>query len=183
MLDALGPLQQAAQRGELVGQFVQLAAAAADHHAGHLAGQTQHRRIDAPGGGECRGGVEHAWTGHHGVGGGTAGRAGIAKGHVGGGLLMARVDQAQAVGSAREGIEQAIGLHTRQAEHGVDAVTNQAVNDGFTACHAWHGLVLELVGGARWHDGTGGKSRPAMHRWLRCQGCGETLLMGMIVYC
>ena len=102
MLDALGPFQQAAQRGELVGQFVQLAAAAADHHAGHLAGQAQHRRIDAPGGGERGGGVEHAGTRHHGVGGGAAGRAGIAESHVGRGLLMARVDQAQAVGGARE---------------------------------------------------------------------------------
>ena len=83
------------KRGELVGQFVQLAAAAADHHAGHLPGQAQHRRVNAPGGGECGGGVEHARTRHHGVGGGAPGRAGIAEGHVGRGLFMARVDQAQ----------------------------------------------------------------------------------------
>ena len=144
MLDALGPFQQAAQRGELVRQFVQLAAAAADHHAGHLAGQAQHRRVHAPGGGERRGGVEHARARHDGVGRRAPGRAGVAERHVGGGLLVPRVDQAQAVGGAREGVEQAVGLHARQAEHGVDAVAQQAVDDGFSAGHAWHGLVLAV---------------------------------------
>ena len=145
MLDALGPFQQAAQRGELVRQFVQLPAAAADHHAGHLAGQAQHRRIDAPGGRERGGGVEHAGTGHHGIGGRAAGGAGIAESHVGRGLLVAGIDQAQAVGGAREGVEQAVGLHARQPEHGVDAVAQQAVNDRFSAGHAWHGVFLALV--------------------------------------
>ena len=159
VLDALGPFQQAAQRGELVRQFVQLAAAAADHHAGHLAGQAQHRRVHAPGGGERGGGVEHAGTRHHGIGGRAAGGAGVAERHVGRGLLVPRIDQAQAVGGAREGVEQTVGLHARQAEHGVDAVPQQAVDDGFSAGHAWHGLILGWWSRARWHGGAGGKSR------------------------
>ena len=59
---------------------------------------------------------------------------------------MARIDQAQRVGRAGEGVEQAIGLHARQAEHGVDAVAHQAVDDGFSAGHTRHGLVLLMSG-------------------------------------
>ena len=67
---------------------------------------------------------------------------------------MACVDQAQAVGGACEGIEQAIGLHARQAEYSVDAVAQQTVNDRFSAGHAWHGLILALVvtGTLAWQD-------------------------------
>ena len=123
MLDPFGPFQQATQRGQLVRQFVQLTAAATNHHAGHLARQAEHRRIDAPCSGQCGGRVEHTRTWHDGVSRRAASGAGVTESHVGGGLLVTRVDQPQAVGRARECIEQAVGLHTRQAEHGVDAVS------------------------------------------------------------
>ena len=60
-------LQQGLQRGELVGQFVQLPAQPADHGGGHLAGQAQHGRVHAPGGGQRGGGVQHARAGHDGI--------------------------------------------------------------------------------------------------------------------
>ena len=157
MLDALGPFQQAAQGGELVGEFVQLAAAAADHHAGHLAGQAQHRRVDAPGGGECRGGVEHAGTRHDGVGGGAAGRAGIAESHVGGGLLVARVDQAER--SWRRARRRRTGRRSARR-----AGRTRCRCRGGSGCQRWllrrscvAWLVLALICRARWHDGTGGE--------------------------
>ena len=123
---------------------MQLSAAAADHHAGHLAGEAEDRGVDTPGGGQRGAGVQHAWAGHHRIGRGTAGRARIAQRHVGGGLLVARVDQAQRIGGAREGVEQAVGLHARQAKHGVNAVAQQAVNDRFAAGHTCHGVNLVL---------------------------------------
>ena len=60
--------EQAAQGGELVGQFMQLSAAAADHHAGHLAGEAEDRGVDTPGGGQRGAGVQHAWAEHHRIG-------------------------------------------------------------------------------------------------------------------
>ena len=161
VLDPVGVFEQASQGGELVGQFVQHAAQAADHRAGHLAGETEDGRVHPPGGGQRRGGVQHAGAGHDGIGGGAAGRAGIAEGHVSGGLLVAGVDQAHAVGVAGEGVEQAIDLHAGQAEDGVDAVAQNTVNDGFAAGHARHWVGFLPVGWAGGsHDrggwGTGG---------------------------
>jgi hypothetical protein len=38
-----------------------------------------------------------------------------------------------------EGVEQAVDLRARQAEHGVDAVRDKATDDCFAAGHAGHG--------------------------------------------
>src|SRR5580692_7933388 len=52
---------------------------------------------------------------------------------------MPRVDHLQAVGVARESIEQPVHLHARQAEDRVDAVPQQGIDDGVAAGHARHG--------------------------------------------
>ena len=152
MFDAVGPFQQAAQRGELVRQFVQRTAQPADHRARHLAGEAQDRRVQPPGGGERRAGVQHARSRHHRIGRRPPRGAGIAERHVGSGLFMPCVDQPQTVGRAGEGIEQAIDLHAGQTEYGVDTVPQQAVDDRFSAGHAWHGNGPQCLGcWRRWH--------------------------------
>ena len=90
---------------------------------------------------------------------------------------MPRVDQAQAVGGAREGVEQAVGLHAGQAEHGVDAVAQQAVNDRFSAGHAWHGVILVLRCRARRsHGGAAAESQaPPLALRLPPSLAGRTL--------
>ena len=66
----------------------------------------------------------------------------MAERHVGRGLLVPRVDDADAVGVAGQGVEQPVHLHAGQAEHGVDPVAKQAVDDRIATGHARHGESL-----------------------------------------
>ncbi len=104
----------------------------------HLSGQAQHRLVRSERGQQRRAGVEHAGAGHHAEHAGPAGRARIAIGHVAAGLLVARADHLQL--RLLEGVEQAVDLRAGQAEHGVDAVRDQAADDGFAAgtWKSWH---------------------------------------------
>ncbi len=152
MFDPIRPFHQGPHGRELVGQFVQLAPAAADHEPRHLPGQAQHWRVHAPGGGQRGGGVQHAGPGDHGIGRRAAGGAGIAKRHVSRCLFMAGVDQPDTVGCPGQRIEQPIRLHARQPEHRIDSVPDKAIDDRFSAGHARHGLFPFLTPG-RWHAG------------------------------
>ena len=55
---------------------------------------------------------------------------------------ISAADQADAVGLLGERVEQPIGLGAGQAEHGIDVMAQKAVDEGFTAGHAWHGTIL-----------------------------------------
>src|SRR5207249_4738664 len=70
-------------------------------------------------------------SGHHAEHAGFSGGAGIAVGHVAAGLLMPRADHFQL--RLMEGVEQAVDLRAGQAEHGVDAMRDETVDDGFAA--------------------------------------------------
>ncbi len=130
-------LDEGAQGGELVGHFVQVPVALAEEVARGLAGQAQHRLV-APVGREGRGaGVEDARTRHHREGRRTACGARVTEGHVSARLLVPRSDHPH-VGTM-EGVEQAVDLGARQAEHRVDAVSLEAVDQGFAAGHGTQG--------------------------------------------
>ena len=55
----------------------------------------------------------------------------IAKGHVAAGLLVPRADHLQL--RLMEGVEQAVDLRAGQAEHGIDAMRDEAIDDRFAA--------------------------------------------------
>ena len=55
---------------------------------------------------------------------------------------MARADHFQL--RLMEGVEQAIDLRAGQAEHGVDAMRDKAVDDGFAAGSGSHAVIQSL---------------------------------------
>ena len=122
MIDPLRPFQQRPQRRQLIRQFMQGPAQLADQMARHLPGQAQNPRIHPPGGSQSGGGVQHPRPRHHRIRRRLASGAGIPQRHVGRGLLMPRIDKAQAIGVLRECIEQPINLHAGQAEYRIDSM-------------------------------------------------------------
>ncbi len=136
-VDTVGPFGQAAHDGELVGDLVKLAGAAADQGRGDLANQGEHRRIDGIGGGERGSGVEEAGAGNDGVGRRAAGGHGGAESHVGCALLVTGVDRADAILRAMQRVEQVVVLHAGQAEHGIDAVVGERGDGGLAGGHAF----------------------------------------------
>ena len=110
---------------------MQMAAPLAEELRRHLSGQAQHRFVRAVCGQQGRAGIEHAGAGHHAEDAGPAGRSRVAIGHVAAGLFVARADHFQL--RLMERVEQPIDLCAGQAEHGVDAVGDQAADDRFAA--------------------------------------------------
>ena len=90
-----------------------------------LSDQRQHRRVHRVRGEQRGRGVEQARPRHHRIGLRLAGRERGAERHVGGALLVARVDGADAVARLEQGVEQVIVLHARQRVERVDAVRDQ----------------------------------------------------------
>ena len=110
--------------GRGVRHFVQMAAPLAEILRRHLSGQAKHRLVRPECGEQRRTRVEHTGAGHHAEHAGPAGRSRIAIGHVAAGLFVAGADHLQL--RLLEGVEQAIDLRAGQAEHGVDAMRDQA---------------------------------------------------------
>ncbi|UGS34754.1 hypothetical protein DSM104329_01136 [Capillimicrobium parvum] len=133
VVDALRPLRDRPHRRQLVGQLVQVAEPLAEVRRRHLAREAQHRGARAVGRGDRRRGVEEADARHDGADAGPARRPRVAERHVRGRLLVARRDDLQAVGRGVERVEEPVGLHARDAEHRVDPVGEQAVDDGLSA--------------------------------------------------
>ena len=138
MLDARGPFGQPPQDPELVGDFVQQAEAAADQVGGDLAADAQDRRVRRISGGERRGGIEQAGSRHHRIGADLAARPGIAEGHVGGTLFMARMDHPQRLAGVVEGDEQRVVLHAGQRKDRVHLVPAQHFDQRAAARHSRH---------------------------------------------
>ena len=108
-----------------------MAAALAEELRRHLAGQAEYRLIAPERGQQRRTRIEHAGAGHHAEHAGAPRGPRITKGHVAAGLLVACADHLQL--RLMEGIEQAVGLRAGQAEHGIDAMRDEAIDDRFAA--------------------------------------------------
>ena len=129
MVDALRPFRESAQDSQLVRQFVQNAAAAADVLGLDVAGDAQHRRVGAVGGAQRGAGVEHARTRHAGEDADAAGGLGVAVGHVARALLVPVDDEAYLVAGLVQRVDEIVGVRTRYAEDRVDAVAYQRCGD------------------------------------------------------
>ena len=129
VVDPFGPAGEAAQGGELVRQFVELAPAAPDQVGHDVAGHAQQRRVGAVCDAERGGRVEHARAGNDGVDAGPAGRLGVAVGQVAGALLVSRGDEPDAVALARERVGEVVHVGARNAENGVHAVQQERLRD------------------------------------------------------
>ena len=84
-----------------------------------LAGQAEYRRVGGIGGAERGSRVQHTRTRDHAVGTGVAGRPRMTEGHVGGALLVAAADEADAVAGPVHRVEKMIELPAGQAIDGV----------------------------------------------------------------
>ena len=98
----------------------------------------QHRRIGRIGGGERRCGVEQPRPRHDGEGAGLAARPRIAERHVGGGLLVARVDHPDLLAGIVQRDEQRVVLYPGQGEQRVDPVPGQHLDQCPAARHPRH---------------------------------------------
>jgi hypothetical protein len=117
------------------GDLVEQTAAEIDQVGLDLAGDAEDGRVAGVGGGEGGGGVEEAGAGDDEAGADAAGGAGVAVGHVGGGLLVAGVEDADAVLGVVEGVEGAVELDAGEAEDGVDALAFEGGDEGLAAGH------------------------------------------------
>jgi len=101
-----------------------------------LSGDAKHRRVARISGGErCRR-VENARSGHHKARPDAAARLCVAEGHVGGRLLVARMDDADGVLAAVKRVENVIELQAGQAEDGVDVLGRQRIDKSLGAGRA-----------------------------------------------
>ena len=138
VVDAGRPFGQPFQDAELVRNLVQQAKAAADQIGSDLAADAQHRRVRRISGGECGRGVEHTGSRHHGIGTDLAAGTGIAERHVGGTLLVARMDHPERLAGVVEGHEQRVVLHTGQREDRIHIVPAQHLDQCAAARHPRH---------------------------------------------
>ena len=118
---------------ELVWNLVQEAAADADEIGSDLPGDAEHGRVGRIGGRKRRRRVEQAGAGHDDTDAFAAGGAGEAVGHVGGRLLVTRMDHPKRGAVVIERREKAIELHARQCEKGVDALALEALQQRLAA--------------------------------------------------
>ena len=134
-LDARGPFRQRAQGGELVGQLVQVATAAAEEGRRDLPRDQQHRRATPVRGAQRGRGVEDAGPRHHREHARPTRRARVAERHVAARLLVPGADRADLVAALLQRVEQRVKLRARQAEHRVDVVGDQRLDDRHAAGH------------------------------------------------
>ena len=113
---ALAPFGHGGHDVELLVDLVEHADVLAEVAARHLAGHQEHRRRARVGGAEPGAGVQHARPRHHQRHPEAAAGPRVAVGHVGGGLLVARQDEAHVLLVAQGG-HGAVQLHARQPEH------------------------------------------------------------------
>src|SRR5207244_11777610 len=93
--------------------------------------------------GQPRRRVEQAGPRHHEGGAEATAGARVAVGHVGGGLLVPRGDEAHAL--VAQPRQRPVELHAGQAEHDLDAFANELPGERFTAGHPWHGLIAPFI--------------------------------------
>jgi len=96
-----------------------------------LAGEAEYGRVGGVGGCERGGGVEKAGAGHDNVDAGLAGGERVAEGPVGCGLPVAGMDGAQPAAGLVTGVLEVVVLYAGEAEDGVDAVGEEALDERF----------------------------------------------------
>ena len=135
-----------AHQAELVVDLVQVAMSLVDVGLRDLADQGDHRRVHAVGGEQGGAGIQQAGTGHDGEGLRLAGGEGCAQRHVGGGLLVPRMNHAQSLAGMIEGVEQGIVVQAGQGIDRVEAVAQEGFDGGFGGGQAGHvaGLPVRL---------------------------------------
>ena len=126
------------QQADLVVDFVQMPVPLVDREGRDLPDQRDHRRAHPIRGEQRRGRIQQPGAGHHGEGLRLAGGQRGAERHVGRGLLMPRVDDADAVAGLLRGIEQMIVVDAGEGVKRVDAVLQQALDHRFGGRHAGH---------------------------------------------
>jgi hypothetical protein len=131
-----------AQQAELVVDLVQMAVALVDVGLRDLPYKADHRRVHAEGGEKRGARIQHARTRHDGEGLRLAGRQSRAQRHVGRGLLVSRMNHAQAVRRVIEGIEQWIVVQAGQGIDRVDAMAQEGFDRGFGSGEAGHAADL-----------------------------------------
>jgi hypothetical protein len=144
--DAGGEFREVAQQAELVGDLVQMAVALVDGEGRDLADQGEDGRIEAECGQQGGRGVQQARAGHHRERLRPAGGESGAERHVGGGLLVAGVDDADAPVGAVQRVEQVVVMHAGQAIQRVDAVQQQAFDHRVSRAHARHPNSFSAAG-------------------------------------
>ena len=143
VLDAIGPLREAAQDRKLVRDLVQQPVALTDGMCRELPGDREHRRAGGPRGGEGCGGVEDPRPRNHDVGADVRARLRVAERHVGGGLLVAGMNDADVVSLVMQRVEHRVELDAGKPEHRVDAVRDQRAHDGPSGRHPRHCVLLK----------------------------------------
>ena len=136
--DAFAVFDDVPQQADLIVDLVQVAVPLVDREGRDLARQRDHRRAHRRRQQQRGRGVQDARPRHHRERLRLAGHQRGPERHVGSGLLVARVDDADAVGRLVRGIEQMVVVHARQREQRVDAVRQQGFDDGFGRGHAGH---------------------------------------------
>ena len=136
------PLGHRADHLELVVDLVEHPAADADQVRLDLPGGAEHRRRAGVGGRERRGGVEQPRPRHDQAGPDAPGGARVAVGHVGGGLLVARVVDRDAVPLLVERVEGPVELHAGEPEDRLDPLALQRRHQGLPAGHPRHARSL-----------------------------------------
>src|SRR5262245_60732419 len=112
-----------------------MAATAAQKGGRYLASDQEHRRAASVRGANGSAGIEDAGPRHDGEHARSPGRARVAERHVTAGLLVPRAYGADAVAPLLERVEQRIELGAGQAEHRIDPVGDQRLNDRHAAGH------------------------------------------------
>ena len=120
------------------------AEAASDVVARDLPGDGEDGRGAGVSGGQAAGGVVHPGTGDYEDDSGLARDAGIAVGHVGGGLLVAGGDHADA-GLVPQGGDDARHVDAGNAEDDLHAFPDKGFHQGLAAAHGGHGAFGPLV--------------------------------------
>ena len=129
MVDALSGPGQAAQRRQLVGQLVQLAASPSDQVRHDVAGDAEDGRVAGVGGAERRARVQQPRARHHRIGAGTPGRLGIAVGHVACALFVSGMDEPERAALFVDGVVEVVHVRAWYAEQGVYPVGHQRSRD------------------------------------------------------
>ncbi len=132
MFDPRHPLAESRRGAELIGHFMQMAAAPVQKGSRHLPRQAQYRLIAAPGREQSGARIQQARPGYHRAYRRPTRRAGIPESHVAAGLLMTRTHSTHARLRAVERIKQPVGLGAGQPEDGVDAMRKQRINQRLT---------------------------------------------------
>ena len=137
--DAGRELRDVAKESDLVVDLVEMAMSLVDGEGGDLPDQRQHRRVQSVGGQQRARGVQQTGAGHDREGLRPAGGQRGPERHVGGGLLVAGMNDADAVAGLERGIEQVVVVDAGKGVQRVDAVGEQGLENGLGGGHARHG--------------------------------------------